>query len=93
MAQAQQAMARAQALESELANERVEVDKGPIKATFSGTGDIMSIKIDKSLLDPEEVEMLEDMIVSTVRDGFTKAAELRESKMEEIKQSLPPGLF
>ncbi|HRJ27978.1 MAG TPA: YbaB/EbfC family nucleoid-associated protein [Fimbriimonadaceae bacterium] len=93
MQKAQEAMKRAQSLEAELAHEQVEVDKGPIKAVFSGTGDMVSIKIDPSLLNADEVDLLEDMIVSTVRDGFKKATELRESKVAEITQGLPPGLF
>lgn len=84
MAKAQEAMARAQNLEAELANERVEVDKGPVKAIFAGTGHLLSIKLDKSVVDPEDVEALEDLIVSAVRDGFEQATEIRTKRVEEI---------
>lgn len=84
MQQAQAAMARAQTLETELAEERITVDKGLVKAVFSGTGDLVSLKLDKAVVDPEDVEALEDLIVSAVRDGFTQATELRAKKVQEI---------
>ena len=90
----QKAMARAQALEQELADERVEVDKGPVKVVFTGTGELQKLTIDKSVVDPDDVEALEDLILSAVRDGFAKSTALREEKVEEIRRSMPniPGL-
>lgn len=87
--QAQQAMARAKNLESELADERLDIDKGPIKAVFNGQGELVSVKIDKSIVDPEDVEALEDLIVGCVRDGFAKALELRNEKLAEIMPNVP----
>jgi DNA-binding YbaB/EbfC family protein len=90
LAKAQQAMARAKNLESELAEERINVDKGPVKCVFDGTGVLQSISIAKEAA--EDVEMLEDLVLGAVRDGFSKATELREAKMKEIMPDLPPGL-
>jgi len=87
--QAQQAMARAQQLEAELANERIPIDKGPVKAVFDGTGKMVTIKIDKSVVDPEDVEALEDLIVSAVRDGFETATEARNAKVQAIMPNIP----
>lgn len=87
--QAQQAMARAQQLEEELANERIGVDKGPVKAVFDGTGQLLQIKIEPSVVDPEDVEALEDLIVSAVRDGFTTATEARNAKVQSIMPNVP----
>ena len=84
MAKAQEAMARAQNLEVELANERISIDKGPVKVVVAGTGQLVKISIDKSVVDPEDVEALEDLIVGAVRDGFDKATEIRANKVEEI---------
>ncbi|HRI44078.1 MAG TPA: YbaB/EbfC family nucleoid-associated protein [Fimbriimonadaceae bacterium] len=89
MQQAKQAMERAKKLEEELENERVPIDKGPVKAIMDGTGQLVSIKIDPSVLDPEDVEALEDLIVGAVRDGFTKATELRNAKVGEIMPNIP----
>ncbi|AIE87075.1 YbaB/EbfC family nucleoid-associated protein [Fimbriimonas ginsengisoli] len=89
MQQMKDAMARAQTLEAELANERIGVDKGPVKALFNGTGEILKLTIDKSIVDPEDVEALEDLIVSVVRDGFNAATQLRESKVQGILPNVP----
>src|SRR5579862_1069383 len=87
MAKAQEAMARAQNLEAELANERFTIDKGPVKIVVAGTGQLVKISLDKSVVDPEDVEALEDLIVSAVRDGFDKATEIRAQRVEEITKS------
>lgn len=87
--QAQQAMARAQQLEEELARERIPIDKGPVKAVFDGRGQIVQLKIDKSVVDPDDIEALEDLIVSAVRDGFTTATDAREAKVQAIMPNIP----
>lgn len=94
LAKAQAAMARAQNLDSELAVERINIDKGPVKAVFNGLGEIGAIKIDPSVVDPNDIEALEDLVVSAVRDGFTQAVELREKRTREIMKDMPdiPGM-
>jgi DNA-binding YbaB/EbfC family protein len=94
MKQAQEAMERAQNLEVELAAERISIDKGPVIAVFSGTGEIQSLSIDPSLLSPDEKDVLEDLLLSVVRDGFQKATDLRNAKVQEIMPNMPniPGL-
>jgi nucleoid-associated protein EbfC len=87
--QAQSAMARAQELEQELAAERFEVNKDKVKAIFNGTGELMAIKIDKSIVDPEDIEGLEDLVVSTIREGFAQATEIRNAKVQEIIPHVP----
>lgn len=89
MQQAQQAMARAQDLEKELENERLEIDKGPVKATFSGTGELIKLRIDRSVVDPEDVEALEDLVTSAIRDGFTQATETRNARVQQIMPNIP----
>lgn len=87
--QAQGAMARARTLELELAAERISVDKGLLKCIFSGTGEMVSIKLDPVIVDPEDIEALEDLIVSAVRDGFATATALRDQKVQEIMPNIP----
>lgn len=87
--QAKAAMARAEDLERELASQRIDVDKGVVKAIFNGTGELMALKIDKAIVDPDDVEALEDLVVSTVRDGFNKATELRNARVQEIVPKIP----
>lgn len=89
MKQMQDAMSRAQSLEQELALERIQIDKGPVQAVFNGVGEILKIKIDPSVVDPEDVEALEDLIVSAVKDGFTKSTELRNERVAQITPNIP----
>ncbi len=89
MQQAQQAMARAQDLEKELADERLEIDKGPVKATFSGIGELIKLRIDPSVVDPEDVEALEDLVTSAIRDGFTQATDARNARVQQIMPNIP----
>ena len=87
--QAQQAMAKAKQLEEQLADERIEIDKGPVKATFSGTAELVKLKIDPSVVDPGDVEMLEDLIVGAIRDGFSQATEMRNQRVQAIMPNIP----
>ena len=87
--QAKAAMARAQDLEEELEKERLSVDRGPVKAIFDGTGQMLKITIDKSIIDPDDIETLEDLIVSTVKAGFGAATELRNAKVQQIVPNVP----
>ena len=94
MKQMQDAMERARSLEEELGNERIGVDKGPVKALFDGTGQMLKISIDPSVVDPEDIEMLEDLVLSAVRDGFNASTELRNNRVQGIMPNVPdiPGL-
>ncbi len=94
MKQMQDAMEKARNLEEELGAERIGIDKGPVKALFDGTGQMLKISIDPSIVDPEDIEMLEDLVLSAVRDGFNASTELRNSKVQGIMPNVPdiPGL-
>lgn len=87
--QAQEAMAKAQDIEEELKAQQFIIDKGPVKAAFNGTGEILKISIDPSVVDPNDVEALEDLLVSAVRDGFNAATELRNAKVQQILPNVP----
>jgi DNA-binding YbaB/EbfC family protein len=89
MQQMQSAMARAKDLETELENERIGIDKGPVKALFDGTGRLLRISIDPAIVDPEDVESLEDLIVGAVRDGFEQSTNMRNAKVQGIMPNLP----
>lgn len=89
MAQMQSAMARAKDLNDELERERVPIDKGPVKMLFNGLGELQKISIDPSVVDPNDVEGLEDLILSAVRDGFQQTTERREEKTQQIMPKIP----
>ena len=87
--EAQSAMAQAETLELELAQKTIQIDKGPVTAVFNGIGEMQKLKIDKSVVDPEDVESLEDLVLSAVRDGFAQATELRAARVSQIMPKIP----
>lgn len=87
--QAKAAMARAQDLEEELEKERIMIDRGPVKAVFDGTGQLLKISLEPSVVDQDDIETLEDLIVSTVKAGFSQATEVRNSRVQSIMPHIP----
>jgi DNA-binding YbaB/EbfC family protein len=67
---------------------------GMVKVIVTGKGDLKRIKIDPSLIDPAEVEMLEDLIVAAVHDAKSKADNQASSEMSKLTGglSLPGGM-
>jgi DNA-binding YbaB/EbfC family protein len=59
-----------------------------VKVIATGKGDLIDLKISKEVVDPNDIEMLQDLVITAVRDAVTKAAEMRETR---IKGVIPPG--
>ena len=82
--------------QSELAAKTVEVTAGGGKITVvaTGAGDVISIKISPDIVDPNDVEMLEDLVLSGIKQAIAKGRSLAESEMGKISagMGLPPGL-
>lgn len=96
MKQAQQMQKKLASLQSELADKTIEETAGGGKVTVvvSGSGDVQSIKIAPEVVDPEDVEMLEDLILSGVKNAQEKAKAFMEEETSKITGGLgmPPGL-
>ncbi len=96
MKQVQQMQERAQRVQEDLAAMEIagEAGGGLVRVTLSGKGDMKGIRIDPSLLKPEEAEILEDLIVAASADARTKVEGQMQSKMQELTGGLPlpPGL-
>lgn len=86
MQQAQQAAQQMQSAQAELAEETVEgsAGGGMVTVQMSGARDIQSIKISPDVVDPDDVEMLEDLIVAAFQDASAKAEELTQSKLGNL---------
>ena len=86
----QEQMAKTQA---ELEEKTVEVTSGGGKVTVvaNGAGDVLSIKIAKEVVDPEDVEILEDMILSGVQQDISKGKEMAGSEMSKITGGMNLG--
>ena len=67
---------------------------GMVKATLSGKGEVRKVKIDPSLVDPKDVEVLEDLIVAAINDARTRVEAAMAEEMQKVTGglSLPPGL-
>lgn len=96
MKQAQKMMEDTKKIEEELGNERVEASAGGgmVTAVASGKAELLEIKIDQQVVDPEDVEMLQDLVLSAVREAIEKANELRSERLKELTGGIGiPGLF
>jgi DNA-binding YbaB/EbfC family protein len=96
MKQAQEIQGRMQKMQEELVGLAVEGQSGGglVKIKLNGKLDVRGLKIDPSLMKPEEAEMLEDLIVAAFQDAKAKAEAAVEAKMREVTGGLPlpPGL-
>ncbi len=96
MKQASQLQSKMQQMQADLASLEVQGQSGGglVKAVITGKFDTKSIKIDPSLLKPEDAEMLEDLIIAALADAKSKAETEIQAKMQEITGGLPipPGL-
>ncbi|MBE9550807.1 MAG: YbaB/EbfC family nucleoid-associated protein, partial [Proteobacteria bacterium] len=64
-----------------------------VKAVATGKQELLSIKIDPEVVDPNDVQMLEDLIVAAVNDGLKKAQEMVSEEMKKITGGINiPGL-
>lgn len=91
MAEMQQKVSQAQ---EKLADERVtaEAGGGMVSVTADGRGRVVSIKMEKDVVDPDDLELLEDLIVAGVNKALEEAETTRQSKMQDAATSmLPPG--
>ena len=96
MKQAQEIQGRMQQMQEDLAGLEVEGQSGGglVKVTLNGKLEARGLKIDPSLIKPEEAEILEDLIVAAFQDAKRKAEAAAQAKMQEITGglALPPGL-
>jgi hypothetical protein len=96
MKQAAQLQAKMQEMQAQLDELTVEGSSGGglVNVTLSAKGDLKSVRIDDSLVKPEEKEILEDLIVAAHADARRKAEALLQEKMKEFTGGLPlpPGL-
>lgn len=91
--QMQQDMARAQR-ELEAATVEGSAGGGVVKAVVSGKQELLSLVIDPSAVDPEDVEMLQDLVLAAVNEALKASQALAEQKMGAVTAGIRvPGLF
>ncbi|HID97822.1 MAG TPA: YbaB/EbfC family nucleoid-associated protein [Thermodesulfobacteriaceae bacterium] len=96
MRQAQQLQNRMAKMQEQLASRTIEatVGGGMVKAVANGKPEIVSITIENEVVDPEDIEMLQDLIVAAVNEALSRAKEMVESEMAKLTGGLKiPGMF
>ena len=95
MKQAQQMQKRMFELQQELAKQNVEATGGGgmVKAVVNGQQELISLDIAPEVIDPDDVELLEDLIVAAVNEARDRAHELMTEEMEKLTGGIKlPGL-
>ena len=95
MKQFQKMQVRMEEIQAELEKTEVEgtAGGGMVKVIANGKQDILGITIDKEVVNPDDVEMLQDLIVAAVNQARQKAGELQTEKMSELTGGLNlPGM-
>jgi hypothetical protein len=86
MAQAQRMQQEMLRMQDDLAEARVEgtAADGMVTATVSGAGELVGLSISPGAVDPDDVEMLEDMILVAVRNAVEKSREMSQERMRDM---------
>ncbi len=93
--QAQQMQAKLAETQAELAEKTIEasVGGGKVKVVANGAGDVLSIKIDPQVIDPADAELLEDLVLSGVKQAIEDAKKMAGSEMGKLTAGLNiPGM-
>lgn len=83
-------------IEEDLKDRVVEATAGGgmVTAKVNGAEEVVDVKIEPEVIDPEEKGMLEDLIIAAVNEAMKKAKELRKSEIQKVTGfALPPGLM
>jgi DNA-binding YbaB/EbfC family protein len=97
MKQAQQMQEKVKKLQEEAAGKTVEASAGGgmVTVVANGRQEILSVKIDSSVVDPNDVEMLQDLVAAAVNEALRKSQEFMKEEMANLTSGmgLPPGLL
>ena len=90
-AQKMQRQMEEQAKELETKEFSATAGGGAVEATVSGTKKLLKVKLDEEVVDPEDVEMLEDLIVAAVNEALRKADEASAASMAKLTGGMGGG--
>ena len=93
MKQVQQMQADMAAAQDALNHQTVEgsAGGGMVKVVVTGAGEVQSVSINKDVVDPDDVEMLEDLVLAAVGDGLRRAQELQAESLGGVTGGLDLG--
>lgn len=94
LAQAQQMQAQLQAAQQEILATTVvgNAGNGLVTVTMAGNGEVSVVTVDPKVVDPEDVETLQDLLLGAFKDAHNKVANVAEEKMGPLSQGMG-GLF
>ncbi len=98
MRQAQQMQRKMAQIQEELASRSVDVSAGGgmVRCVVSGKQEVLSLQIEREVVDPDDVEMLQDLVLAAVNEGIKKSQEMVAEEMGKVAGGLGmnlPGLF
>lgn len=96
MKQAQMMQQKMMRIQKELEEKEVEASSGGgmVTAVVNGKQQVVSLKVEPTVVDPEDTEMLEDLIVAAVNEALKKSQELAQEEMAKVTGGLNiPGMF
>lgn len=96
MKQAQQMQAKMSKMQEELEEKTMEATAGGgvVKVVVNGKQELLDIQIDPDAVDPEDVEMLEDLILAAVNEGMRKVQDMVNQEMGKLTGGMNiPGMF
>lgn len=91
MKQAQKLQSKMQALQEELGGRLVtaQAGGGMVEATANGRQELVALRIDPEVVTPEDVEMLQDLILAAVNEALNRAREMMAQEMSKLTGGLP----
>jgi DNA-binding YbaB/EbfC family protein len=96
MKQAQQLQAKMLKLQEELSEKTIETSAGGgmVRVVANGRQQLVSIQIEKEVVDPDDIEMLQDLVLAAANDALTKAQEMASEEMNKLTGGLNlPGMM
>ncbi len=96
MKQAQQMQQKMARIQEDVAKQEIEASAGGgmVTVVINGKQEILSIKIDPSVVDPQDVDMLQDLILVAINDAVRKSQDVMQREMSKLTGGMNiPGLF
>jgi hypothetical protein len=96
MRQAQRMKSKIEKIQEEAGNNTVEgsAGGGMVVVVVNGRNEVKSVKIEKEVVDPEDIEMLQDLITAATNQAITRAAEMMQNEVGKVTGGMGiPGMF
>ncbi|HOF88055.1 MAG TPA: YbaB/EbfC family nucleoid-associated protein [Armatimonadota bacterium] len=102
MKQMEEMQRKTERIQAELGQQRLEASAGGgmVTAVVNGLGEVLAVRINPEVVDPDDVEMLQDLVTAALNEALTQSAAVREERMAEVTGGLNipgmgqlPGMF